>query len=115
MPEGPQPPMPVKVSINDVTLKAVGAEAHLKGELNAPEGGDMMAGPVGQIDGQFTGVNALLDSLGALGLIPEDQMMGARMMLAMFAKPVEGDPNKLETKLEFREGGSIFANGQQVK
>ena len=41
--------------------------------------------------------------------------MGLRMMLAMFTQTVEGDPDRLETQLEFREGGAIFANGQQVK
>ncbi|MFV0335741.1 MAG: hypothetical protein ACK5JR_16920 [Tropicimonas sp.] len=111
----PQPPVPVRVTLNDLTLRAVGAEARVSGELTAPEGGDMMAAPVGQIEGQFAGVNALLDTLGAMGLVPDDQMMGARMMLAMFAKPVEGETDKLQTRLEFGADGSIFANGQKVK
>ena len=50
-----------------------------------------------------------------MGIAPEQQMMGVRMMLAMFARPSQDDPEKLTTELEFREGGSIFANGQQVK
>ena len=47
----------------------------------------MNTAPVGEISGELTGVNALLDTLGAMGLIPQDQMMGARMMLAMFTRP----------------------------
>lgn len=42
-------------------------------------------------------------------------MMGMRMMLAMFAKPDEANPDRLTSEIEFREGGRIFANGQQVK
>lgn len=115
MADMPQPPVPVRVTLNDVSINAVGAQAKFSGELTAPEGGDMTTAPVGEISGELTGVNALLDTLGAMGLVPQDQMMGAKMMLTMFAKPVEGQPDKLQTKLEFREGGSIFANGQQVK
>ena len=37
------------------------------------------------------------------------------MMLAMFARPSDSDPETMTTEIEFREGGSIFANGQQVK
>ncbi|AUH33196.1 hypothetical protein CUV01_07155 [Paracoccus tegillarcae] len=111
----PEPPMPVKVTINDISLKAVGAEAKVQGELTAPEGGTMAEAPVGQITGEFTGIESLMGTLGAMGLIPQEQMMGARMMLSMFARPVEGEPGKLTTELEFRDDGSIFANGQQVK
>ena len=41
--------------------------------------------------------------------------MGPRMMMAMFARPVEGNPDQLQTEIEFREGGAIFANGQQIQ
>ncbi|TRW98803.1 DUF2125 domain-containing protein [Paracoccus sp. M683] len=115
MPDMPQPPEVLKITINDVSLKAVGADAKVSGELAAPEGGSITVAPVGQIDGEFLGVNALLDKLGAMGLVPQDQMMAARMMLTMFLRPAEDDPNKLTTRLEFKEDGSVFANGQQVK
>ncbi len=110
----PQPFEPVDVSINQFALNALGARITAQGALKAPEGGDMTT-PVGQIDASYEGVNGLIDKLGAMGLIPEDQMMGVRMMLAMFAKPVAEGEDKLATKLEFKEDGSIFANGQQVK
>ena len=71
--------------------------------------------PVGKLNGTFAGVNGLMDKLVAMGFVPEEQMMGMRMMLAMFAKPVDGQPDQLTSEIEFREGGSIFANGQQVK
>lgn len=115
MPTMPQPPMPVRVALNDVSLKAVGAEAKLNGELRAPEGSTMSEAQVGTISGEFTGIEPLLTTLSGMGFIQQEQMMAARMMLTMFARPVEGEPDKLTTELEFREDGSIFANGQQVR
>ncbi|WP_323716286.1 DUF2125 domain-containing protein [Paracoccus aminovorans] len=110
----PQPFEPVDVTINQFALNALGAKVNAQGALKAPEGGDMTA-PVGQIEAQYEGVNGLVDKLGAMGLIPQDQIMGVRMMLAMFAKPVTEGEDKLATQLEFKEDGSIFANGQQIK
>lgn len=106
------PFLPQNVTINRVALDAVGATADITGQLDLA---DNPQEPVGEINGSFSGINGLLDTLIAMGLVPQEQAMGVRMMLAMFAKPVEGDPDRLETRLEFREGGSIFANGQQVK
>jgi hypothetical protein len=106
------PLLPRDLTIKDVSLDAVGATADLTGDLTF---GDDPSQPVGTINGTFTGINGLLDNAVAMGLAPEQQMMGVRMMLAMFARPAEGDPETLTTELEFREGGSIFANGQQVK
>lgn len=111
----PKGPIPLNVTINDVSLNLLGAQAKVTGQIAGAEGSSLDETQIGTIDGRFVGVNALLDTLAAMGFVPEDQMMGARMMLAMFAKPVEGETDTLETKLEFREGGSIFANGQQVK
>ncbi|MDP0930324.1 DUF2125 domain-containing protein [Paracoccus onubensis] len=103
---------PRSLKINEVVLQAVGADANLTGDLTFA---DLEQPPVGVIEGDFKGINALLDKLVAMGIVPQDQLMGARMMLAMFAQPAEGDPDHLQTKIEFKEGGSIFANGQQVK
>lgn len=106
------PLIPKTVKINQFTLEAVGAKADLTGDLVIPEGAQQ---PVGIVEGSFDGVNALLDKLVAIGLVPQEQVMGARMMIAMFAKPVGDNPDQLQTKLEFKENGTIFANGQQVK
>jgi len=58
-------------------------------------------------------LNGLLDNLQAMGLIPEDQMMGARMMLGMFSTVVGDD--ELTTKIEVKNGGSVFINSQQIR
>ncbi|WP_199259909.1 DUF2125 domain-containing protein [Paracoccus binzhouensis] len=110
----PSPMEPVEVTINQFALNALGAKVNAEGALKAPESGDMTT-PVGEIHATYEGVNALVDKLGTMGLIPEDQIMGVRMVMAMFAKPVAEGEDKLETRLEFKEGGSIFANGQQIK
>lgn len=111
-PAMPMPFRPETVRIRKLLLDAVGARADLTGDLTIPEGAEQ---PVGTISGRFTGINALLDKLVAMGVVPQDQLMGARMMIAMFARPAGDDPDQLQTSLEFREDGSIFANGQQVK
>ena len=106
------PFQPRQLTIKDISLDAVGATADITGDLAF---GDDPSQPVGTVQGRFTGINALLDNAVAMGIAPEQQMMGVRMMMAMFARPAQDDPETLTTELEFREGGSIFANGQQVK
>lgn len=109
------PPVDLRdIIINKVALNMLGAKADVTGKLAAPEQGDMQA-PVGTISGKFEGVPALLEKLGSIGLVPSEQMMGVQMMLQMFSKPDAQNPNVLTTELEFKEGGQVFANGQQVK
>lgn len=109
------PPVDLRdITINKVALNMLGAKADVTGKLAAPEQGDMQA-PVGTISGKFEGVPALLEKLGSIGLVPAEQMMGVQMMLQMFSKPDAQNPNVLTTELEFKEGGQVFANGQQVK
>jgi hypothetical protein len=72
-----------------------------------------MPRPQGSLDLQAKGVNGLLDKLQAMGLVPEDQMMGARMMLGMFATVVGDD--ELTSKLEVNEAGGVLVNGQQIR
>jgi len=109
----PMPFEPVEVTINRVSLDAVGAKVSANGALRAPEGGDIST-PVGQISARLEGVNGLIDKLAAAGLVPQEQVQGFRMMLAMFAKPADG-ADSLVSEIEFREGGQVFANGQQIK
>lgn len=109
----PEPPfMPKTLTVNRIALDAVGAKADITGQLDF---GDNPNEPVGSLNGTFEGVNGLLDRLVAIGLVPQEQVMGIRMGLAMFAKPAQGNPDQLTSEIEFREGGQIFANGQQVK
>ena len=82
--------------------------------LTVPEGGSIDA-PVGTMHARLEGVNALIDNLVKLGILSQDEVSGYRMMLAMFAKPAPEGGDALVGEYEFKEGGQVFANGQQVK
>lgn len=109
-------PMPFDVTeltINQFALSGAGVKAEAKGTLTVPEGGDISA-PVGTISARYEGVNGLIDTLVAMGVISQEEVMGYRMMLTMFAKPGDGT-DVLTTELQFKEGGEIIANGQKIK
>jgi hypothetical protein len=72
-----------------------------------------MPAPTGKIDLKLVGGNGLLDKLIALGLVPEEQAMGIRMGMGMFARPGDG-PDSLTSTIEFRDKG-LFANGMQLQ
>jgi hypothetical protein len=106
------------LDITDLTLRAVGAEVTGKGALTF-DNSDMttfpgMPLPTGTVDLKIVGANALLDKLIQLGFLPEDQAMGARMMMGLFAKAVEGQEDTLTSTLEFKDKG-FFANGQRLQ
>ena len=69
--------------------------------------------PLGAVDMQLVGGNALIDKLVGMGLVPEDQAMGARMMMGLFAVPTGED--QLTSKIEFKEDGGVYANGQRIQ
>lgn len=69
--------------------------------------------PTGKLDLKLVGGNALLDKLVAMGLLTQDDAMGARMMLSMFAKAGTGE-DELTSTLEFKDK-HFFANGQQLQ
>lgn len=112
--ETPNPFEPVQLSINKLALAAAGASLDASGELSVPEGGNPEQ-PVGQVQARFEGVNGLIDRLVQLGAISQEEVAGYRMMLALFARPAPEGGDALVGQFEFREGGQIFANGQQVK
>ncbi len=109
----PTPMEPVEITINQIALSAVGAKISASGSLKPSEAGGIEE-PIGTLNARYEGLNGLMDKLGSMGLVPEEQIASARMMLAMFARPGEGT-DVLTTDIEFKEGGSVFANGQQVK
>lgn len=69
--------------------------------------------PTGKIDLKVTGVNHLIDTLISMGLLTEEDAMGGRMMLSMFANPGAGE-DEFTSVLEFKDKG-FFANGQQLQ
>ena len=105
------------LDLTNLTLKFAGAEVIGAGNMTFDNSDvttfDGIPAPTGKIDMVIRGGNGLLDKLVAMGMIPQDQAMGARMMMAMFAKPGDG-PDVLNSSLEFRDKG-FFANGQRLK
>ncbi len=107
------------MTVNALRLALLGAELTGEGDLEFKPGektedGPAAPQPVGQIDFRLVGAEALMDRLVQMGLLPEDQLMGVRMMIGVFAKPGEGD-DTLSSTLEFTEDGQVIANGQRIR
>ena len=117
--EGAAPPVELHaLEIGELQFKAVGADLTGAGSFTFDnsdlESFDGLPRPTGALDLRLVGGNALLDTLGAMGLIPQDQMMGARMMLGLFARPGDG-PDTLVSKIEVTPDGAVLANGQRIR
>ncbi len=116
--DGVEPPGELtSLDLAQLLVKAAGAEVSGVGALTF-DNTDLVTfqgvpAPTGTINVTIKGVNTLIDNLIAMGLLPEDQAMGARMMLGMFAKPGAA-PDELTSVLEFKDKG-FFANGQQLR
>lgn len=104
------------LDLKEVLAKAVGTEIAATGGLTFDNSDLFTFGgipaPTGKITVTMKGINALIDALVSMGLVPEDQVMGARMMLAMFAKPGAG-PDELISEIEFKDK-ALLVNGQPM-
>jgi hypothetical protein len=100
----------LQLTVGGAELTGKGALTFDNSDLTTFQG---MPAPTGVIDLKLVGGNGLLDKLIALGLVPEDQAMGVRMMMGMFARPGDG-PDTLTSTLEFKNKG-FFANGMQLQ
>ncbi|SMO36781.1 hypothetical protein SAMN06265173_101296 [Thalassovita litoralis] len=105
-------------SINGLTVRAAGAELTGAGAFTFDNTDltsfDGMPRPQGALNLKLVGGNGLLDKLVAMGFVPEDQAMGARMMMGLFAIPGEGE-DTLNSTIEVNEQGHVLANGQRLK
>jgi hypothetical protein len=75
---------------------------------------DGMPAPRGVAKLHIVGANGLIDRLIQMGMLPEQDAMGFRMMLGMFSVPGEGE-DTLNSTIEFNDQGQILANGQRIK
>ncbi|MBM1221831.1 DUF2125 domain-containing protein [Ponticoccus sp. SC2-23] len=105
------------LSLDDLTIRGAGAEILGSGAFTfdftdfqtipgAPR-------PEGELNLAINGVNGLIDTLVQMGLVPEQQVMGAQMMMGAFTRPVGED--MLETTIEINSEGHILANGQRLQ
>lgn len=104
------------LDIRTLAIKALGATATGSGAFTFDNSMVAMGGPplpVGTADVRLEGGNKVIDALIKLGVMTEEDAMGARMMMAMFGQSAGDDV--LTSKIEAREGGSIFVNGQQIQ
>ncbi|MFO7759466.1 MAG: DUF2125 domain-containing protein [Roseovarius sp.] len=106
------------LTLNELTLEVAGAKLSGEGaftfdsdDLESFEGAPA---PEGTLDLRLLGGNALLEKLVGMGLVPEDQASGMRMMMGLFATPGDAE-DELVSKIEVTEDGQILANGQRLK
>ena len=107
------------LTINDITVRMAGAELTGEGDFTF-DNSDLVSfgglpAPEGEADLKLVGGNGLLDNLVEMGLIPEDQAMGARMMMGLFTVPSEQEDDTLTSKIVVNEEGHVLANGQRLK
>lgn len=105
------------VSLNDLTISAVGANVGGKGAFTFDNSDTTtipgIPRPEGKLELSASGLNGLMDNLVAMGLLPEEQAMGARMMMGLFTVPTGDD--QLSTTIEVNAEGQILANGQRLQ
>ena len=104
--------------ISNLRLSAAGSELTGKGAFTFDNDDlftfDGMPAPDGGIDLKLVGGNGLLDKLVQMGLLPQEQAMGARMMLGLFAVPGEGE-DTLTSRIDVTPDGQVLANGQRIR
>ncbi|QFS81517.1 hypothetical protein FIU97_01540 [Roseivivax sp. THAF40] len=106
------------VTINAVRLEAAGAELNAEGAFTInnsdTETFDGMPAPEGEATMTLTGANALIDRLIEMGILSNEDAMGARMMISMFSVP--GDAaDTLTSTVTITEDGQVLANGQRLR
>ena len=101
------------LTVNGIQLSFAGAELTGDGEFTFNNEG-FMPMPSGVLNLMLTGGNGLLDTLVNMGLVPQEQALGARMMMGLFARPGSGEDTLLST-IEVKEDGSVLANGQRIQ
>lgn len=101
------------VSLNELRVSIAGAELTGDGDFTFNNEGPVPM-PAGVVNMMLTGGNGLLDTLVSMGLIPEEQATGARMMMGLFARPGDGEDTLVST-IEVQEDGAVLANGQRIR
>lgn len=105
------------LKLNDLLVELAGAKLTGSGEFDFDNSDtvtfDGMPRPEGAVNLKLEGGNGLIDRLISMGLLPEEQAMGARMMLGLFATPTGED--ELTSRIEVNGEGQVLANGQRLR
>ena len=106
------------LTLNNLLVSAAGAELSGTGSFefdnNDLETYGGMPAPAGTLNLKLVGANGLLDTLVAMGLIGDQEVMGARMGMGMLTVAGDG-PDTLISKIEVTSDGQVLANGQRIK
>ena len=97
------------VNIEDAQLSVAGAALTADGDFTFTPN-QVMPMPIGMLNLNLSGANALLDRLVQGGVLRPEQAAMARGMSGMFTRPGPS-PDTLETTIDFLPGGGITANG----
>jgi hypothetical protein len=111
------PPQLNALDITEIKASAAGAELTGVGAFTF-DNSDMetfagMPLPTGKMEIKLTGGNTLLDKIVAMGLLTQDDAMGFKMMVSMFANSA-ADKDEMTSTLEFKDKG-FYANGQKLQ
>ncbi len=105
------------LSLDNLKIMAAGALVTGKGAFTFDNSDMQSFAPFPRPEGEATiaidGLNKLLDNLVAMGLVPEEDIMGPRMMMGMFARSTGDD--QMETSVEVNAEGQVSVNGNRVR
>ncbi|MGH1464676.1 MAG: DUF2125 domain-containing protein [Cognatishimia sp.] len=106
------------LTLSDLKLSVAGAELTGSGDFTFDnsdmESFDGLPRPLGAAAFRLMGGNGLLDKLIQMGFVQEQDAMGARMMMGLFATAGPG-ADELNSRIEVNEQGHVLANGQRIK
>ncbi|SMX40440.1 DUF2125 domain-containing protein [Maliponia aquimaris] len=106
------------LTISDLVVQAVGAVITGSGAFTFDNTDlatfDGVPRPEGKLELNVAGANGLIDTLIAMGLMGEEDAMGARMMLSMFTVPGDA-PDTATSTIEINAQGHVLANGQRIQ
>lgn len=109
---------PLSIVFDELAVYAVGASLYGTGDFTFDNSDtkffDGLPRPVGFVDLSVAGANTLLDTLVNMGLVSDDDAMGARMMLSLFGVPGD-EPDTINSRIEINEEGHVLANGQRIQ
>ncbi len=113
--QAPDQTLPVAIdtlAINQLQARAAGAQLTGNGAMTFDNTQGFPV-PDGAIDLSLNGGIKLLENLSAMGFVPRDQIMFARMLLGLYA--VQAGDDQYTSKIQFQPTGEILANGQRIR
>jgi hypothetical protein len=106
------------LTLSDLVIEGAGGLITAAGDFTFDnsdlESFDGLPRPEGALEIEVAGANGLIDKLIQMGLLPEEDAMGARMMLGMFTVPGDA-PDTASSRIEVNAEGHVLANGQRIK